>query len=136
MTSQEIQRSGQAYGVSRSARVWRCLLLLLGVVYLLQVRTPLRLEVDSMALLSEGESVARGTGFLDDGVKTPFPPGYPAFLALLIKLGIAHAGVVIGFNVVLLGVGLLAVLGLLQGPLEQSEEVALQIACAFQIGRA
>src|SRR5262245_26968153 len=104
---------------SRRVRAWRLLLILLGAVHLLQVATPLRLGVDSVALMSEGESVANGTGFLDDGVKTPFPPGYPAFLALLLKLGLARPPVLIGFNLFLLAVGLAAVRVLLQGPLSQ-----------------
>jgi hypothetical protein len=36
------------------------------------------------------ESAAHGGGFLDDGEKSVFPPGYPAMLAFLLRLGLAH----------------------------------------------
>jgi hypothetical protein len=112
-------------------RAWRILLVILAAVYLIQVCTPLRLGADQVVLMAEGESVAQGTGFLDHGVKTPFPPGYPALLALLIKLGLARPWFLIAFNLACLALGLAAVSRLLQGPLEQSRVVALEIVCAF-----
>lgn len=112
-------------------RAWRILLVTLGVVYLIQVRTPLRLEVDSWVMMSEAESVVQGTGFLDDGVKTPLPPGYPAVLAVLLKLGLAHAWVLMVFNLAWLALGLAALRLLLQGSLEQPGDVTLGIMCAF-----
>jgi hypothetical protein len=36
------------------------------------------------------ESAAHGGGFLDDGEKSVFPPGHPAMLAFLLRLGLAH----------------------------------------------
>lgn len=90
---------------------YRCaqgLLLLLGVCFLLQVFSPLRLNTDAITLLSMGDSAAHGGGFLKDGQKTVFPPGYPALLAILLRLGFAHPWVIAGLNMVSLSVGLLA----------------------------
>ena len=71
------------------------LLLVLAFCFVLQVVSPLRLNTDAIVLLSMGESGAHGGGFLDDGLKTAFPPGYPALLALLLSLGLAHSSSVV-----------------------------------------
>jgi hypothetical protein len=55
-----------------------------------KIFTPLRLTTDAVTLLSMAESAAHGGGFLDDGEKSVFPPGYPAMLAFLLRLGLAH----------------------------------------------
>jgi hypothetical protein len=82
-------------------------------------------------MMSEAESVVQGTGFLDDGFKTPFPPGYPALLALLLIVGCAHPWVLIVINLVSLALGLFALRWLLERSLEQPRDVTLGIMCAF-----
>ncbi|MGO4883419.1 MAG: hypothetical protein ACLP59_21765 [Bryobacteraceae bacterium] len=78
--------------------------------YLIQVVSPLRLHPDTVVLLSIADSVIHGHGFLSYyGQPTVFPPGYPALVALLQKFGIAHNGVLIGFNFLSTFVGLWAV---------------------------
>jgi hypothetical protein len=62
----------------------------LAIGFWLQIFTPLRLTTDAVTLLSMGESAVHGGGFLDDGKKSVFPPGYPAMLAFLLRLGLAH----------------------------------------------
>jgi hypothetical protein len=116
---------------SRSLRIWQILVIFLGVAYLLQLPTPIRLGIDSLVLMAEGESVAHGTGFLDSGHQTPFPPGYPAVLAFLLKIGFASPAVLVGFNLICMAVGLIALRLLLRGPMEQPEEVTLETICAF-----
>jgi hypothetical protein len=92
---------------SRNWRSWAvCALCVLALVFVLQVFSPIRLNTDAIVLLSIGESAAEGLGSLDHGAKTVFPPGYPAVLAALIKLGLAHSAVLIGLNLSSLAVGL------------------------------
>ena len=112
-------------------RAWRILLVILAAVYLIQIRTPLRLGADSVVLMAEGESVVQGTGFLDHGVKTPFPPGYPAVLALLLEFGLARPWILIAFNLACLALGLAGLCMLLQDPLEQPRVARMEIVCAF-----
>ena len=118
--------------ISGSAKLgfFRSLLLLLGICYLLQVFSPLRLNTDAIAILSMGESAAHGGGFLDSGQKTVFPPGYPALLAVLLTLGLAHPWVIVGLNVVFLTVGLYAVNSLLIREFFEDRAVVL-IICSF-----
>src|SRR5579862_5389355 len=100
------QRRTLAIADSTRYRISQIVLLLLGIFFVLQVFTPLRLNTDAMVLLSMGESAAHGGGFLDDGQKTVFPPGYPALLAVLMNIGLAHSWAIVGLNVALLSVGL------------------------------
>jgi len=93
----------------RRVRVYQSVILILALAYLVQAATPLRLHPDTVVLLSVADSVAHGGGFLFHGQPTVFPPGYPAFVALLLKLGLAHNWVLIGFNFVSLAVGFWAV---------------------------
>jgi hypothetical protein len=77
-----------------------------------------------------GESAARGGGFLDSGQKTVFPPGYPALLAILLRLGLAHSWVIVGLNMVFLSVGLFAAYSLLIREFFEDRAVVL-IICSF-----
>ena len=108
------------------------LLLVLAVCFVLQVVSPLRLNTDAIVLLSMGESGAHGGGFLDDGQKTVFPPGYPALLALLLSLGLAHSWVIVGLNVVFLSTGLIATRSLLIREFFEDRAAVLMI-CSFSL---
>ncbi len=94
-------------------RVAQGALLLLLMCLALQVFSPLRLNTDAVVLLSMAESAADGDGFLYDGQRTHYSAGYPALLALLLKTGFGHPWVIVGSNVILLAVGLLATYHLL-----------------------
>ncbi len=61
---------------------------LFGLGYLLQIATPLRVNVDSLTYMMMALSGADGLGFLDRGRPAQFPPGYPAWLATLDILGL------------------------------------------------
>lgn len=92
----------------RRLRRYQVSFCILALCYLVQVATPLRLHPDTIVLLSMADSFAHGGGLLFHGQPTVFPPGYPALAALLLKLGLAHNWVLIGFNMVSLAVGLWA----------------------------
>jgi hypothetical protein len=77
------------------------------------------------------DSAAHGKGFLNQGQKTPFPPGYPAVLALMLKAGVAHSWTIIGLNLLCLGAGVYAVYELLVRQFNETETVALSICCLF-----
>lgn len=79
-----------------------------GLIYLLQLASPLRTQNDSIAYLSMAESAARGEGFLVDGEETRYPPGYAAILVACMRTGAARSSVFIAINIALLAVGLTA----------------------------
>ena len=113
-------------------RVSRGFLLLLLACFTLQVRSPLRLNTDASTLLSMGESAAHGGGFLDDGQKTVFPPGYPALLAILLTLDLAHPWVIVSLNLLFLAAGLLAVYFLLTRSFA-TDQVAVLMVCSLSL---
>jgi len=82
--------------------------LALAAAYSLQLITPLRLQFDSIILLSTAETALHGGGLLFHGKPTVFPPGYPVLVALLMKLRVAYLWVLVGINILSLLIGLLA----------------------------
>jgi hypothetical protein len=83
----------------------RLLLLALFAVcflYLLQMWSPLRLNGDSVELLSIASSAADGHGFVYQGEKTRYPPGYPAIVACLDRAGLARPWTLVGLNAMFL----------------------------------
>jgi len=104
--------------------------LALVAVYFLQVVTPLRLHPDSIILLSIGETVAQGGGFLYHGHSTVFPPGYPALIAALIELHLDRVWVVVSVNVIFILIGLLALRRLFK---DRLGEVALDAVCLLSL---
>jgi hypothetical protein len=54
------------------------------------------------------EAAEHGGGFLYHGQPTVFPPGYPALLALLMRLHLAYVWVIVCLSVVFLAIGLVA----------------------------
>jgi hypothetical protein len=77
-----------------------------------------------------GESAAHGGDFLDGGHKTVFPPGYPALLAVLLRLSFAHPWVIVGLNLVFLSAGLIATYSLLIREFFEDKSEVL-IICSF-----
>jgi hypothetical protein len=92
----------------RADRIYAAILAFLAVCYLAQIFTPMRINDDAVTLLSEAESVAHNAGFLSDGQRTLYPPGYPALLASLLKMGMAHTWVILTLNAGFLFLGLFA----------------------------
>jgi len=78
------------------------------LIYAAQVLTPLRLDHDSIVLLSMAASASDGHGFLDHGSKTHYPPGYPAIVVGLERLGVARSWGFVGLNAISLFVGFAA----------------------------
>ena len=107
------------------------LLTILAMGFLLQIFTPLRLNTDAITLLTMAESAAHGGGFLDEGNRTVFPPGYPAMLAVLLRLGLAHSWVIVGLNMAFLSLGLFAVFCLLTAEFFEDRAVVIMICCLF-----
>ena len=95
--------------MAREDRIYAAILAFLAVCYSAQVFTPLRLNNDAVILLSEADSAAHNGGFLFHGRSTLYPPGYPALLASLLRMGIAHTWVIVALNAGFLFLGLFAV---------------------------
>lgn len=87
----------------------RVAFVVVALAFLLQMPTPLRLMKDSVEYLGVADSVASGTGFLLEGAKSRFPPGYPALLASFISLGLEISPAVVLWNTLLLFLGVWAV---------------------------
>jgi hypothetical protein len=117
---------------SRYVKAHFGIILVLGALYFVQVLTPLRLHPDTVVLLSVAESAAEGGGFLYHRRPTVFPPGYPALLALLIRLHIAHVWLMVAMNIVFLAIGLVAVRSILY-PAFFSEQSSVLNVCIFSL---
>ena len=87
-------------------------LALLGVLYLLQMTSPLRLNTDAIIFLYLGQSAAAGQGFLLHGRPTHFPIGYPAMLAGLDLAGLGASWAFIGLNCLFVALAVAASYGL------------------------
>ena len=118
--------------MERVDRVYAAILAALAVCYSAQIFTPLRLNNDAVILLSEAESVAHNGGFLFHGRSTLYPPGYPALLALLLRMGVAHPWVILAVNAGFLFLGLFAVRYLLTLTFFQEQRYALRV-CAVSL---
>ena len=89
-------------------RFWIVLVGAIALAYLAQLPTPLRLHNDTVVLVSMGESVARGGGFQYHGTAGHYAEGYPAIVALLVKLGAFHVWTAVALNFAFLAIGLWA----------------------------
>jgi hypothetical protein len=83
-------------------------LLAVCLLYMVQLWTPLRLNGDAIELLSIASSAADGHGFLDHGQKTHYPPGYPAMVVCLDRVGEARPWSLVGLNALFLFVGFIS----------------------------
>jgi len=79
-------------------------LLALAALYLAQCASPLRLDSDAVDYLTTGAAIADGRPLPD----VPFPPGYPALIAVLDRLGLGSTSFFILANCVFLALGLWA----------------------------
>jgi len=108
------------------------ILALLAVCYSAQIFTPLRLNNDAVILLSAADSAAHNGGFLFHGRSTLYPPGYPALLASLLRMGIAHTWVIVALNAGFMFLGLFAVRYILTLTFLQEPRYVLRV-CAVSL---
>ena len=78
-------------GANARLRIAIAAAVILFLVYPVQIGGPLRLNTDAVKYLMIADSAAHGQGFVYPGEPTPFPPGYPALLAVLIHFRFATA---------------------------------------------
>lgn len=86
-----------AVNARRMALLW---ILAMAAGYLLQLASPLRVNVDSYRHLAMATSAAEGQGFLVEGKRDLPPPGYSVLLLALLKAGWANPAVIILVNLV------------------------------------
>jgi hypothetical protein len=115
-----------------ASRISHIVPLILILCFALQVFSPLRLNTDAVSYLSMAESAAEGHGFLQNGLKTVFPPGYPALLAVLLKAGLGHSWAIIGLNVILLAAGTIGAYRVLVQELFKDKALALHL-CSLSL---
>ncbi len=81
---------------------------LAALAYLVQLPTPVRLHNDTIVFVNMAESAVSGRGFLHHGTAGHYALGYPAIVALMLKLGIFHVWTALALNFLFLGLGLWA----------------------------
>jgi hypothetical protein len=97
---------------------------MVATAYLLPIASPLRLINHGVDYLLQTSSALDGNGFLVHGVRSMRPPGYPALIWVLAKVGIGKSWAVVALNCLLLGVGSVASYFVLRDSFEFSCEVA------------
>src|SRR5215475_4517308 len=89
----------------RGLRVHVWILLVVCGLYVVQLWTPLRLDGDSIDLLSIASSAADGHGFLNHGQQTRYGVGYPTMVVWLERVGAARPWGLVGLNALFLLIG-------------------------------
>jgi hypothetical protein len=115
-----------------SARLIPFLFILISIIYLAQLPTPLRLINDALDYLSQASSAIDGHGFQVEGNHSMRPPGYPALIYLMGKMGIANSWTIVALNCVFLGVGCWVSYFILRDSMALSREAA-QIVCLLTL---
>jgi len=114
----------------RNERLLWAALVCLSLVYLLQLASPLRLNIDSIHLLTVGHSVAEGHGYLYRGLPSRYPKLYPLVVAILERTGTANSVSLVALNLIMLGLGLWAVSRICQKIFHFQRWQALAVVCA------
>ena len=78
--------------------------------YLIQVFSPLRLNTDSVRLLSMAVSAYQGNGYLVQNQPDQYPVGYPFLVRLLLQVGWANSATLIFLNLFFLAVAIFVLL--------------------------
>lgn len=118
---------------SRLTLLFPVLLLLISVAYIAQIASPLRLINDGIDYLSQASSALDGHGFvLRDGTQSMRPPGYPALVYVLGKLGIANSWTIVALNCFLLAIGSYASYFALRRSLELSDN-STKLICLLSL---
>ncbi len=81
---------------------------LLAALYLLQARSPLRINTDSYRLLAMAVSAYEGHGYVVNGNPDQFPVGYPLVVRTMLQAGLASSMTLVLLNLLGLAVGLWA----------------------------
>lgn len=115
-----------------SKPVLQSVIVAVGLVYLIQAFSPLRLNHDNVELLGLAASVAEGRGFLYYGEPSRFPPGYPAIIAVLDRLGLAASSTFILLNCLFVVLGLVASFKVLRRSLNLQVDASL-LCCALSV---
>ena len=89
-------------------KLYRLITIILAIGYGLQLFTPIRLQYDSVTLLSVADSVAHGGSYLFQGQPTVFPPGYPSIIAVFLRFGLSYTMILVALNLVFIVAGLFA----------------------------
>jgi len=119
------------------AAVWgsRVFLLLLGILYLLQIASPLRLNIDSIQILEMAASAADGNGFnTSNREAVRYPPGYSAVIALLDIVGLGTSWMFVLLNGFWAALGVAASYFVYRKTFELSESVALLLCGLVLLG--
>jgi hypothetical protein len=109
-------------------RTWRFALtaayVLVSLAYLVQCATPLRLINDGVDYLLQASSALDGHGFLLHGARSMRPPGYPALIFAISKVGLGTSWAIVALNCLMLGIGIWVTHSVLRRCLQFSGEVA------------
>jgi hypothetical protein len=104
---------------------------LLVVGYGIQVGSPLRLNTESVVLLSMARSLVQGNGLTFHGNPTRFPPGYPLIIAGLDAIGAATSSTFVATNLLFLFGGLAAAFYVVRYPLALQLTPAMLVIAGF-----
>jgi hypothetical protein len=117
----------------QSRRLWVCgvLLALSTVGYFVQCFTPLRLTPDVVTYLSMASSARTGLGFTQHGGPTGYPPGYPALIWILERMGLGNSLFLNFLNLLALAVALLALRSIAVARRVSEAAVPAVVACLF-----
>jgi hypothetical protein len=77
---------------------------LVALAYLAQCASPLRLINDGVDYLMQASSALDGHGFLLHGTRSMRPPGYPALIFVLARLGLGTSWAIVALNCLMLGI--------------------------------
>lgn len=100
----------------------------LAVIYLAQCFSPLRLVNDGVDYLLQASSALDGHGFLFHNEHSMRPPGYPALIVVLSKIGLGTSWAIAGLNCLFLGLGIWAGYFVLRDSLGFSSQTAQLIS--------
>jgi hypothetical protein len=103
-------------------------LCLLGIAYIVQLASPLRVNKDAQSLLGIASSASDGNGFLLNGKRSHFPIGYPLLVIGLERVGLANSAGFIGLNLLAIAAGTVATASLLKRSFGFADEPILAIA--------
>lgn len=121
----------QVYTTRLYGNVWlRAFLIVLGVFYLLQLYSPLRLTSDAITFLSIAASVADGNGFEIAGKwVNRYPPGYIVMVAGLDIAGLGSSWAFTALNCFFIALGLFVCYFIFRNHFRISQRGSLLICC-------
>lgn len=97
---------------------------IVALAYFVQCATPLRLINDGIDYLMQASSALDGHGFLLHGTRSMRPPGYPALIFVLARLGLGTSWAFVALNCLMLGIACYASYFVLRRSFQFSREQA------------